>query len=212
MKIKFLSLCIVLSAVVANAQKTDNVIVLNAPDINRGEPVMKALSQRASARVFTSTQLKLQDLSDLLWAANGINRPDEKKRTAASAVNAQDIDVYTFMQSGTYLYDASAHQLVLVAEGDNRSIFSRNENETLPALICLLVSDISRFRMGDDAQKREMAAMDAGIVSQNIAVFCASVGLLTRPRAMMNKPKIKELLQLSDSQIPMLNLPVSYKE
>jgi len=184
MKIKFLSLCIVLSAVVANAQKTDNVIVLNAPDINRGEPVMKALSQRASARVFTSTQLKLQDLSDLLWAANGINRPDEKKRTAASAVNAQDIDVYTFMQSGTYLYDASAHQLVLVAEGDNRSIFSRNENETLPALICLLVSDISRFRMGDDAQKREMAAMDAGIVSQNIAVFCASVGLLTRPRAM----------------------------
>ncbi|MDR1516809.1 MAG: SagB/ThcOx family dehydrogenase [Dysgonamonadaceae bacterium] len=212
MKTTILLLCLILSAIFANAQ-TDKIIALNTPDTNRGETVLKALSLRASTREFSPAQLKLQDLSDLLWAANGINRPDEQKRTAPSAINAQDIDVYAFLPSGTYLYDAAKHQLVLVAESDNRSVFSRNASETLPALICLLVSDTSRFRMSlEDAQKREWAAMDAGIVSQNIAIFCASVGLSTRPRALMDKQKIKEILQLGDTQLPMLNLPVSYKE
>ena len=211
MKTFFLSLCLILPAIFSNAQTDNSVITLNAPDMNRGVSAMKAFSQRASTREFTSAQLKLQDLSDLLWAANGINRADEKKRTAPSAINAQDIDVYVLMSSGTYLYDAYKHQLTLVTAGDNRPVFSRNANDTLPALICVLVSDISRFNMGDDAQKREWAAMDAGIVSQNISVFCASAGLSTRPRAGMDKQKIKELLKLNDSQLPMMNQPVSYK-
>ncbi len=174
---------------------------------------MKTLSHRASQSEFDTASLKLQDLSDLLWAANGINRPEIGKRTAPSAQNAQDIDIYVFMESGIYLYNAKDHILELVLEGDNRNLFSgRPEEQPLPPVICLLVSDISRFRFGDNSLRKEWAAMDAGIVSQNICVFCASVGFATRPRAGMNKDKLRAILKLSDTQYLMLNNPVSYKK
>jgi SagB-type dehydrogenase family enzyme len=175
--------------------------------------VMKALAHRASATKYDTADLKLQDLSDLLWAANGVNRPASGKRTAPSAINAQDIDVFVFMKKGVFLYDATKHTLNLVAEGDNRiSCAGKQEFETTPPLFCLLVSDISRFNRGNDSTRMVWAAEDAGIVSQNIAVFCASVGLATRPRASMDLKKLRELLKLKDSQYPILNNPVSYKK
>ena len=82
--------------------QSEETIVLNPPDTNRGLPVMKALSLRASEREFDTTSINLQDLSDLLWASNGVNRPEIGKRTAPSAQNAQDIDIYVFMKSGIY--------------------------------------------------------------------------------------------------------------
>jgi len=188
-------------------------IPLNPPDINRGLPLMKALSLRASANDYDTTALKLQDLSDLFWAANGVNRSEIGKRTAPSAMNAQDIDVYAVMQSGTYLYDAKKHQLDLVAEGDFRMLVAdRQVGAAKAPVICLLVSDISRFRGGDDAAKLILAAEDAGIVSQNISVFCAGVGFSTRPRATMDQQKLKEVLKLKDSQHLMLNNPVAYSK
>ncbi len=193
------------------AQNLD-FIVLNAPDTNRGLPVMKALSQRASVKEFDTTSITLQDMSDLLWAANGINRPENGKRTAPSAQNAQDIDIFVFNKSGIYLYNANEHILETIINKDKRQIFSRQEKEPLPAIICLLVSDISRFKFGEDSLRLEWAAMDAGIVTQNILIFCASVDLVSRPRAGMNKEKIKELLKLNDTQYPMLNIPISYKK
>jgi len=193
------------------AQNSD-FIVLNAPDTNRGLPVMKALSLRASVKDFDTTSINLQDMSDLLWAANGINRPENGKRTAPSALNAQDIDIFVFNKSGVYLYNANEHILETIINEDNRQIFSRQENDPVPAIICLLVSDISRFKFGEDSLRLEWAAMDAGIVTQNILIFCASVDLVSRPRAGMNKEKIKELLKLNDTQYPMLNIPVSYKK
>lgn len=188
------------------------VIKLNQPDTTRGLAVMKALSSRASVKEFDTTGIKLNDLSDLLWAANGINRHEDGKRTAPSAQNAQDIDIYVFNKAGIYLYNAGEHILELVVNNDNRQIFSRKADEPLPAMICLLVSDISRFKFGEDSLRLEWAAMDAGIVTQNILLFCASVNLLSRPRAGMNKAKIKELIGLNNTQYPMLNIPVSYKK
>ena len=174
---------------------------------------MKALSLRASEKNFDTTTLKLQDLSDLLWAANGINRADVGKRTAPSAMNAQDIDVYVSMKSGFYLYDAKKHSLELVVDGDYRKLVAdKQENFAIASAICLLVSDISRFHNGGDSLKLILAAFDAGIVSQNISIFCASVGLSTRPRATMNQQKLREILKLKDSQRLMLNNPVSYKK
>lgn len=173
---------------------------------------MKALSLRASVKDFDTTSINLQDMSDLLWAANGINRPENGKRTAPSALNAQDIDIFVFNKSGVYLYNANEHILETIINEDNRQIFSRQENDPVPAIICLLVSDISRFKFGEDSLRLEWAAMDAGIVTQNILIFCASVDLVSRPRAGMNKEKIKELLKLNDTQYPMLNIPVSYKK
>jgi SagB-type dehydrogenase family enzyme len=198
------------SSLFAQGTKT---IVLNPPDITRGLPVMKALSLRASATEFDTSRINLQDLSDLLWASNGVNRPEVGKRTAPSARNAQDIDVYVFMKSGIYLYDAKKHLLELIVDSDYRNfIADKQENVSKAPLICLLVSDISRFAFGKDSLKLVWAAEDAGIVSQNISLFCASVGFATRPRASMDQQKLREILKLKDSQYLMLNNPVSYKK
>ena len=193
-----------------NAQELKS-IALNPPDINSGLTVMQAFSKRSSASAFTSEKLKLQDLSDLLWAANGINRADSKKRTAPSAMNAQDIDIYVFLSDGVYLYNAPANSLDPVVAGDQRTLAAGRQAEYAnAAVILVMVSDISRFRNGEDNMKLSMAAMDAGIVSQNISIFCAGTGLLTRPRATMDQPKLKEILKLKDTQYPLLNNPVSY--
>jgi len=188
-------------------------IVLNPPDLKRGLPVMEALSLRASATEFTGTKLSLQDLSDLLWAANGVNRKETGKRTAPSAMNSQDIDVYVFVEEGAYFYDAAKHVLNPVVSGDLRGLVAANQVEfAKAAVILVMVSDISRFKSGDDATKLSLAAFDAGIVSQNISVFCAGAGLSTRPRAWMDLVKLRGVLQLKDSQHLMLNNPVSYKK
>ena len=203
-------LCLVLVINVFTQNK--DIIVLNAPDTDRGLTVMSALSLRVSVVEFDTTSISHQDMSDLLWAANGINRPETGKRTASSAMNAQDIDVFIFNETGVYLYNAQSHILELVAKGDNRVIFSGDEAGSNPPIICLLVSDISRFGTGDNLQKSEWAAIDAGIVAQNILLCCTSIGLTGRPRSGMNRKLIKELLGLKESQLPLLNIPVSYKK
>jgi SagB-type dehydrogenase family enzyme len=202
---------IIMIMVNLNAQELKS-IVLNPPDKTRGFTVMQAFENRASASVFTSDKLKLQDLSDLLWAANGINRPELKKRTAPSAINAQDIDLYVFMAEGVYIYNAAGHTLEPIVSGDQRLLVTGRQTDFAnAAVILLMVSDISRFGAGGvNPGKLSMAAMDAGIVSQNISIFCAGVGLSTRPRATMDVAKLKETLKLTDSQYPMLNNPVSY--
>jgi SagB-type dehydrogenase family enzyme len=201
---------ILASSMFAQSTKT---LLLNPPDITRGLPYMKALSLRASATEWDTTNLSLQDLSDLLWAANGVNRPEIGKRTAPSAMNAQDIDVYVFMKSGVYLYDAKKHLLELVIDNDYRSSIAGMQEAVAKApVVCLLVSDISRFTAGEDSLRLFWAATDAGIVSQNISIFCASVGLATRPRASMDQQKLRQILNLKDSQHLMLNNPVSYKK
>jgi SagB-type dehydrogenase family enzyme len=195
-----------------SAQQT-KTIVLNPPDLKRGLPMMQALSGRASAKEFDTAKINLQDLSDLLWAANGVNRPHLGMRTAPSAVNAQDIDVYVCIEPGLYLYDAKKHALDLVIEGDYRKLIAGSQKNFAAApLMCLLVSDISRFKFGEDSTKLIWAAADAGIVSQNISLFCASVGFATRPRAWMDQKKLRELLKLKKSQYLILNHPVSYKK
>lgn len=195
-----------------NAQG-DRDILLNQPDLSRGLAVMKALSLRASATDYDTTSFKLQDLSDLVWAANGINRKESAKRTAPSALNSQEIDVYVLMKSGAYLYDAKKQLLVLINAGDYRLLAAGKQVDVVRAPVnCVLVSDISRFKTGDEPSKLLWAAMDAGIVSQNIAVFCAGVGFSTRPRVTMDQQMLSEVLKLKASQHLMLNHPVSYKK
>jgi SagB-type dehydrogenase family enzyme len=215
LKSAFMKRLLVLSIIISvltdlNAQELKS-ITLNQPDKTRGLTIMQAFEQRASASVFTSDKLKLQDLSDLLWAANGINRPDSRKRTAPSARNAQDIDIYVFTEEGAYIYNAAGNLLEPVIAGDHRlAVAGRQAEFAKAAVILLLVSDLSKFQGNDDAGKLSIASMDAGIVSQNISLFCAGAGLSTRPRATMDQAKLKEILKLKDSQRPLLNNPVSY--
>ena len=123
-KVQLLLVCLVLSVA---ASAADKVVKLPKPNLNRAGTVMKALSERQSTREYASKALSLADLSDLLWAANGINRPESGKRTAPSALNKQDVDVYVILPEGSYVYDAKNHQLNLVSEGDqNISLFCAN--------------------------------------------------------------------------------------
>ncbi len=195
-------------------------IKLNPPDTSRGLPFMKALSVKASATEWSSRELTLQDLSDLLWAANGLNRPDENKTTASSAMNAHDVDIYVFLQQGVFVYDFIKHELTPVLNGDFRSeIFQQQrpardsdaaEAPSEPPIQTILISDVSRFPAGTPQLKYEWGAIDTGIISQNISLFCAATGLKTRPRASMDREKIKQLLQLTESQYVFLNHPVGY--
>lgn len=211
MKARFYLLVLVLLPLSLMAQETTIKLLPHSND--KGLSVMKALEQRASASEFDTAMLKLQDLSDLLWAANGVNRPESGKRTAPSAMNSQDVDVYVVMKKGTYFCDPAENVLKLIAAGDFRALVAgRQGNVADVPLFCLLVSDISKFKNGDESLKLNWAAMDAGIVSQNISVFCASAGLSTRPRVTMETEKLKTAMKLKDTQYLIMNNPVSYKK
>ncbi len=198
-------------------------IKLNPPDTARGHPFMTAVSVKASATEWSSRDLSLQDLSDLMWAANGLNRPEETKTTASSAMNAHDVDIYLFMKDGVFVYDYSSHELDPVREGDFRSqvMMQRPPRPAAPEgpappppseppIQIVLISDSDRFRAGTDELKYEWGAIDTGIISQNISLFCAATGLKTRPRASMDKERIGEILELKESQHVFLNHPVGY--
>lgn len=185
-------------------------LTLPDPDKTRGLTFMQTLSVRASAQDWSKSKLSMQDLSDLLWAANGINRPAEGKRTASSAQDAQDIDLFLLMDDGVFIYDAAHHSLNEVIDGDHRSMLEM----TNAPLVVVLVSDISRFRSGFDDYYQSWANIDCGIVSQNISLFCAATGLKTRPKAvsLAQAEVIHRTLQLSDSQLVLLHHPVGYQK
>jgi Nitroreductase len=205
-KVSFI-LTALLFAVSLSAQQL-SPIKLNAPNKNRGEVIMKALDNRKSTSDYTEQTLSLQDMSDLFWAAHGINRPEEGKRTTGSAMNRQDVMVYAFTTEGAYIYDAKAHELQPVATGDHRKLFGER---SMTPMIILLVSDVAKFgEVGSPELRKEWGAIDVGLVSQNIALFCSGVGLGTKPRASMDREGIKALLNLTDLQLPMLNHAIGH--
>lgn len=207
-KVQLLLLCLFVSVATFAA---DKVIRLPKPNLNRNSEVMEAFANRHSTREYAAKALTLTDLSDLLWAANGINRPEEGKRTAPSAMNKQDVDVYVVLPEATYLYDAKAHQLNLVAEGDHRGAVAGGQTFVKSAPVSLLlVSDLSRLGDAKNTHTQLMGAVDAGIVSQNISIFCSAAKLATVPRASMDTAKLKSVLKLTDTQLPLMNHPVGY--
>ncbi|MDR0893134.1 MAG: SagB/ThcOx family dehydrogenase [Mediterranea sp.] len=206
-RVKLALLCLLMSTV---AFAADKVIKLPKPNMNRAGTVMKALADRHSTREYATKALSLADLSDLLWAADGVNRPDGR-RTAPSAMNKQDVDVYVVLPQGSYLYDAKQHQLNLVAEGDHRDAVASRQDFVKAAPVCLvLVSDLARMGNPTEPNVRQMCAVDVGIISQNISIFCAVAHLGTVPRAYMEVDQLKKILKLTASQVPMLNHPVGY--
>lgn len=173
--------------------------------------VMTAFANRKSAESFSLKPISQEQLGNLLWAANGVNRPESGKRTAPSALNKQDVILYVFDQWNVYLYDAASHSMSLVVKGDHRSLFT--ERLKAPTIV-LLVSDISKFDSvpGSAEDHKITGALDAGIVSQNIGIYCASVGIAARVRVSMDKQGIAKLLKLPDSQIPFLNYALGYEK
>lgn len=201
----------------AEAEKTeteipaDSIIALTEENKTLDVTLMKALEDRASQREFADKALSLEELSSLLWAANGVNREDGK-RTAPSAVNAQDIDIYVCLASGAYLYDAKGNQLKRITTEDLRTAVGGQQPMEAPVFL-VMVADLSRYpeRVAENRDAvTSLAAMDAGYVSQNIGLYCAAAKLATVPRATMDKEALAKALNLTDKQIPLLNNPVGY--
>ena len=192
----------------AQAQEL-KTIRLNAPDKTRGSATMKALNDRHSDREYAAESLTPQDLSDLLWAANGINRADGK-RTAPSCRNFQEVEVYVVLPEGAYLYDAVEHVLNPLTAGDYRGAVASGQDFAKTAPLCIvLAADMTKFGNTSE-QSKLMAAIDVGIVCQNINVACAGLGLATVPRGTMDGATLKNVLKLTDNHLLLMNNPVGY--
>lgn len=175
-------------------------------DNNGGKATLvEVLKNRRSEREYSKEALSDQVLSNVLWAACGINRPAEKKITAPSAINAQDVIVFVCRSDGAFRYDALNNTLIKVSSKDLRKDVAANQAFSAVAPVSLvLVSDLNKFR----SPRAELGAMDAGYVSENICLICTAMGLKTVPRATMNKEVLAKELGLIDNQILELNHPI----
>lgn len=201
-------ICTVLLAGSISAQEM-KVIKLDAPSTTGGEPLMSVFNKRKSDREYAASKIKPKDLSTLLWAANGINRTDGK-RTAPSCQNFQEIKIYVVAEEGAYLYDAKAHALNPVSQGDHRAAVAGRQDFVKSAPMSLvLVADMTPFGNMNE-QSKLMASVDVGIVCQNINIACAGLGLVTVPRASMDHETLKKVLKLKDTDLLLMNNPVGY--
>ena len=187
-----------------NADKVE----LLAPDATGGSSVMEAFWQRRSDRAYSDEDLTLKELSNLLWAATGVNREDGR-RTNPTAINMQEVSIYAFLPQAVYYYNHKDHTLEKKAEGDYRSLVGGRQEFVMGAPLSLvIVEDLTNIAGRDDDRMKTFAACDVGIVSQNINIFCAAYGLATVTRASMDQAAICTLLNLPEHQIPLLNNPV----
>jgi len=186
-------------------------IVLPPPAKTGGLPLMEALAKRHSSRDFARTPFPTQLLSDLLWSAFGINRADGG-RTAPSALNAQEIDVFVALSSGAYLYDAVANQLQLVAASDLRRITGYQDFVDEAPLDLVYVANYTRMGMVPVSKREMYAAAAAGAISQNVYLFAASHDLSTVIRALIDRAAISDALGLSPDQQVLLSQTVGYHE
>jgi len=186
-----------------------SLVPLPKPATDGGKALMQALSLRRSGREFTSESLPPQTLSNLLWAAYGVNRPDGR-RTAPSAMNRQTIDLYVVMSDGAYLYDAKSHQLKLVEKADLRAATGAQPFVGQAALNIVYVADYSKMGNSPDADKLLFSGAETGFIGQNVYLYCASEGLSTVIRASVNRDALAKALRLRPDQKITLAQTVGY--
>lgn len=205
---KLMLVIVLLSSLIFSQEKT---ILLPRPQTEIGKPLMQALQLRSSSRVFDSKPLPLQELSNLLWAACGINRPESAKRTSPSARNWQEVDVYVVLENATFVYDAKENNLKLIAECDLRALTGTQEFVKTAPLNLVYVSDFSRVKSNDSEQTKLMwSSADAGFMVQNVYLYCASQGLNVVVRGLIDVQKLGEALKLKPEQKIILSQTVGY--
>jgi nitroreductase len=185
-------------------------IQLLAPEVEIGKPLMKTLQLRQSARAFNTRALSKQDLSNLLWAADGINRPESGKRTAPSAMNWQEIDIYVALPEAMYLYDAKNHMLNPVVGKDLREMTGKQPFVKDAPLNLVYVADGKRMKNASEEDQKLFSAADAGFIAQNVYLYCASQGLAVVVRGMVDRPALATALNLRPEQKIILTQTVGY--
>ncbi|MGD0397335.1 MAG: SagB/ThcOx family dehydrogenase [Syntrophobacteraceae bacterium] len=183
-------------------------IQLPNPKKEGGKPLMSALNDRMSARTWSSEKLSMQTLSNLLWAAFGINRPDGR-RTAPSAKNWQETDIYVATADGVYLYDAKKNVLDTIATGDIRAITGEQPYVKDAPVVLIYVADYSKVDAGS-LDKQLLVGADTGLISENVYLFCASEGLATVVRALIDRDALAKELKLRPDQKIILDQCVGY--
>ncbi|NLE67004.1 MAG: SagB/ThcOx family dehydrogenase [Lentisphaerae bacterium] len=195
----------------AGAAETGRDRALPAPRKGGGRPLMQALADRQSRRdIRPDRPLDPQVLADLLWAACGVNRRDSGKRTAPTARNRQEIEVYAALADGLFRYDAAAHRLVRVLDEDVRPSAGRQPFIHTAPLVLIYVADESRMGGGSERDTLFYSAADTGFVSQNVYLYCASEGLATVVIGMVDKPALAAAMKLPPAHKVMLTQPVGY--
>jgi SagB-type dehydrogenase family enzyme len=203
-------ICLILSALACAEELKP--IELPKPRTEGGMPLMEALAARETSRSFSSEKLPEQILSDLLWAAFGINRPDSGKRTAPSARNWQEIDVYVAVAEGVYLYDAKAHRLEPVLAEDLRAMTGTQGFVKDAPVNLIYVADLARMTGASDSDRVFYSAADTGFIAQNVYLYCASEGLATVVRGAVSRPALKKALGLRADQEIILAQSVGYPQ
>jgi nitroreductase len=202
----FLTVALTTCAASAGAQE---FIKLPAPKTEGGMPLMQALKERKSGREFSSKKLPMPVLSNLLWAAWGVNRPDGH-RTAPSARNSQEMDVYVAMSDGLFLYEPKQHQLQKILAEDIRAATGTNDYVKDAALNLIYVADLTRANLKDPAAIEFYSGADTSFLAQNVYLFCASEGLSAVVRGSINRPELAKIMKLRPDQKITLAQSVGY--
>jgi len=172
-------------------------------------PLMQALNARHSSPEFSAKPLPLQTLSNLLWAGFGVNRKDGR-RTAPSAMNWQEIDVYVFLAEGVYVYQARENLLKPVVSGDLRSMTGTQAFTATAPLGLVYIGDMTRTSRASAEQVAIWSASHAGFIAQNVYLFCASEGLSVVVRGLVDKQALADKLKLRPDQKVWLAQTVGY--
>lgn len=189
--------------------KNDNNIILPQPCKEGGMPLLDALAKRRSGRKYDNRDIDLQTLSNLLWAAFGINS-ERGGRTAPSSHNSQEIELYIFLRSGVYKYNASENILEALFSEDLRAMTATQPFAQSAPLNIAFVGDKSRLQGKTPQEAVEIIFVDSGFISQNIYLFCTSFNLRNVVRLMFDRKTLTEKLGLSDSQEITLIQSVGY--
>jgi SagB-type dehydrogenase family enzyme len=203
-------LLVLLTGGIMNAQDL-KTIKLPAPVLKNDKLFMQTVKERKSSREFSEKELSLQDLSNLLWCANGVNRPESGKRTSPSAMNKQDVDIYVVLKEGAYLYEAKKHELIPVVSGDYCKNTGMQPYVGIAPLNLVYVSDISKFDFVKEREDQVMtAAIDAGHCSQNVYLYGAAANLAVVTRTSIDKTKMAEILKLRPQQLVIMAQTIGY--
>jgi SagB-type dehydrogenase family enzyme len=198
---------LILLAISVNLSAQD--IALPKPVTTGGRPLMEALNARRTERVFADKDFSNAQLSNLLWAANGINRPESEKRTAPTASNNQEIDIYVFLKTGVYLYDAKSNKLLLKTKGDHRKEVSTQPFVETAPVVLVFTADFDKMKRYPEEGRVYYSAVDAGYVSQNVYLYAASEGLSTVVLGMIKKDELAKLLNLKNGKV-LLGQPIGF--
>ena len=188
-----------------------DTVVLPPPAMPAQATLEQALKKRRSTRSFLAEEtLSLQTLATLLWAAFGMNRPGSGGRTAPSAHNWREIEVFAVLGEGAYRYDPRGHKLLLVKGQDLRRFTGTQDFVATAPLNLVYVADFTRMTDVRNDERGFLAGADAGCIAQNVYLHCAASGLATVVRGLIDRRLLAQALGLSTTQRIALAQSVGY--